>query len=60
MTQGHDMPWGLGREKVPIHKFKCQQCGNLFEYICFRSGEEYEMKAKGFKNEIKGMERRSK
>ena len=54
------MPWGLGREKVPIYEFKCQQCGNLFEYICFRSGEEYEMKAKGFKNAIKGMERKSK
>jgi putative FmdB family regulatory protein len=44
MKQGHEIPpRGLGRKKVPIYEFKCQECGNLFEFICFRSGEQHEV-----------------
>ena len=25
---------------MPIFEFKCKKCGNVFEFLCFRSGEE--------------------
>lgn len=26
---------------MPIHEFKCQKCGNVFEYLCLRSDDKY-------------------
>jgi putative FmdB family regulatory protein len=25
---------------MPIHEFKCKGCGNVFEYLCIRSGDK--------------------
>jgi putative FmdB family regulatory protein len=25
---------------MPIHEFKCKNCGNLFEYLCFRKDDK--------------------
>ncbi|MCD4716597.1 MAG: zinc ribbon domain-containing protein [Desulfobacterales bacterium] len=25
---------------MPIYEFKCKKCGNVFEFLCFRSSDE--------------------
>ena len=34
------LPLVQGRSSMPIYEFKCTECGNIFEFLCFRSDEE--------------------